>query len=217
MRGRDAGGGCRSASGPLGSDTARLRETDESGEAARLGARDGPSERGQAVIPASLVVVRGRRPLARLGDEALLEEALDRPVERAGGELHGSSRALRHELHDRVTMPVLFGQRHEDVERGRGQWQQGLDVGALVFAGIHAVSIPIVDIVRAGSAKVSGPVFAESHGVKIFVAGATGVIGRRLIPLLVAEGHAVTAIARSSDKRLELARRGAKTVAADLF
>ena len=59
--------------------------------------------------------------------------------------------------------------------------------------------------------------FAGLCVVKIFVAGATGVIGRRLIPILVAEGHTVTAIARSSDKRLELARVGAKTVAADLF
>ncbi|MET0620569.1 MAG: NAD-dependent epimerase/dehydratase family protein, partial [Thermoanaerobaculia bacterium] len=53
--------------------------------------------------------------------------------------------------------------------------------------------------------------------MKVFVAGATGVVGRRLVPLLIAQGHSVTAIARSSDKRLALTRAGAKPVSADLF
>jgi nucleoside-diphosphate-sugar epimerase len=34
--------------------------------------------------------------------------------------------------------------------------------------------------------------------MRIFIAGATGVIGRRLVPLLVAEGHEVTALSRRS-------------------
>ena len=59
--------------------------------------------------------------------------------------------------------------------------------------------------------------FAEPDGVRIFVAGATGVVGRRLIPILVRQGHSITAIARSPEKRTELARAGAKTVAAGLF
>ena len=53
--------------------------------------------------------------------------------------------------------------------------------------------------------------------MKVFVAGATGVVGRRLVPLLIAQGHSVTAIARSPDKRVELTRAGARPVAADLF
>ena len=32
--------------------------------------------------------------------------------------------------------------------------------------------------------------------MRIFVAGASGVIGRLLVPLLVAEGHEVTALSR---------------------
>ena len=53
--------------------------------------------------------------------------------------------------------------------------------------------------------------------MKVFVAGATGVVGRRLIPLLVDQGHSVTALARSPDRRAELTRAGAKTVTASLF
>ena len=53
--------------------------------------------------------------------------------------------------------------------------------------------------------------------MRIFVAGATGVVGRRLIPLLISQGHAVTAAVRSPDKRVELTRAGAKPVSADLF
>ena len=53
--------------------------------------------------------------------------------------------------------------------------------------------------------------------MKIFVAGATGVIGRRLLPLLLADGHQVTAIGRSLAKREALARIGAAPLDVSLF
>ena len=53
--------------------------------------------------------------------------------------------------------------------------------------------------------------------MKIFVAGATGVIGRRLIPLLVDAGGEVTAVARSPAKAAQLRKQGAKPVTVDLF
>ncbi|HEY2719780.1 MAG TPA: NAD-dependent epimerase/dehydratase family protein, partial [Solirubrobacteraceae bacterium] len=34
--------------------------------------------------------------------------------------------------------------------------------------------------------------------MKVFLAGATGVIGRRLVPLLLAEGHEVIGMTRSA-------------------
>lgn len=52
---------------------------------------------------------------------------------------------------------------------------------------------------------------------KIFVTGATGVLGRRAIPLLVAAGHDVTAVARSADKASALADQGAAPTECDLF
>jgi nucleoside-diphosphate-sugar epimerase len=53
--------------------------------------------------------------------------------------------------------------------------------------------------------------------MKVFVTGATGVIGRRLIPLLRSAGHDVTGIARSPQTSSQLERYGAKAIAVDLF
>jgi uncharacterized protein YbjT (DUF2867 family) len=53
--------------------------------------------------------------------------------------------------------------------------------------------------------------------MQIFVTGATGVIGTRVVPQLVAAGHAVTAATRSAEKGRALERAGARVVALDLF
>jgi nucleoside-diphosphate-sugar epimerase len=51
--------------------------------------------------------------------------------------------------------------------------------------------------------------------MRIFVAGATGVLGRRLVPLLVEGGHQVTAMTRTAGKAAGLRRAGAEPVVAD--
>lgn len=53
--------------------------------------------------------------------------------------------------------------------------------------------------------------------MQIFVTGATGVVGERLVPQLLAAGHAVTAVTRSPEKGLALQQSGARAVAVDLF
>ena len=53
--------------------------------------------------------------------------------------------------------------------------------------------------------------------MKVFVAGATGVIGRRLVPMLIESGAEVTAVARSKAKAALLEKQGAKPVTVDLF
>ena len=53
--------------------------------------------------------------------------------------------------------------------------------------------------------------------MRIFVAGATGVLGTRVVPLLVSAGHDVTAVGRTPDKRARLERLGARGVDVDLF
>ena len=53
--------------------------------------------------------------------------------------------------------------------------------------------------------------------MKIFLAGATGVIGRRLVPLLVDAGSQVTAVARTRAKAAQLKKQGAIPVRVDLF
>ena len=57
------------------------------------------------------------------------------------------------------------------------------------------------------------------HGapVRVLVTGATGVIGRRVVPQLVARGHRVTAVARTPEKRALLAGWGADAIALDLL
>ena len=51
--------------------------------------------------------------------------------------------------------------------------------------------------------------------MRIFVAGATGALGRRLVPLLVAEGHQVTAMTRAAARAAGLRAAGAAPVVAD--
>lgn len=52
---------------------------------------------------------------------------------------------------------------------------------------------------------------------RIFLAGATGVIGIRLLPLLIAEGHTVAAMTRSEAKRETLTEAGAQPVVCDVY
>jgi nucleoside-diphosphate-sugar epimerase len=53
--------------------------------------------------------------------------------------------------------------------------------------------------------------------MRIFVAGATGVIGVRLVPLLVADGHVVAGMTRSAHKAGLLRELGAEPVVCDVF
>jgi hypothetical protein len=53
--------------------------------------------------------------------------------------------------------------------------------------------------------------------MRIFVAGASGVIGVRLVPLLVAEGHTVAGMTRSPAKAQRLRELGAEPVVRDVF
>lgn len=53
--------------------------------------------------------------------------------------------------------------------------------------------------------------------MKILVAGASGVIGRSLIPLLIEAGHEVTGLIRSLDQAAALERAGARSAVADVF
>lgn len=53
--------------------------------------------------------------------------------------------------------------------------------------------------------------------MRVFLAGASGVIGRRLVPLLVAAGHGVAGTTRSADKAEALRGLGAKPVVVDVY
>ena len=53
--------------------------------------------------------------------------------------------------------------------------------------------------------------------MRVFVTGATGVLGRAAVPRLVAAGHTVTGLARTAPKRAALEALGARGVDLDLF
>ncbi len=53
--------------------------------------------------------------------------------------------------------------------------------------------------------------------MKVFVAGATGAIGRPLVPQLIAAGHEVTGMTRSEERAEKLRDAGAEAVVCDVF
>jgi nucleoside-diphosphate-sugar epimerase len=53
--------------------------------------------------------------------------------------------------------------------------------------------------------------------MKIFLAGAAGAIGRRLVPLLLEAGHEVTGTTRSGETAAELRARGVAAVVVDVY
>src|SRR6476646_541730 len=58
---------------------------------------------------------------------------------------------------------------------------------------------------------------AYTDDVRIFLAGASGVIGQRLIPRLVEAGHVVGGLTRSSSKTELLRHLGAEPILCDVF
>jgi nucleoside-diphosphate-sugar epimerase len=78
------------------------------------------------------------------------------------------------------------------------------------YAGGHYVCLGY-----GGGQKKSSTVGATI--MRIFLAGASGAIGRRLTPLLIAVGHEVTGTTRSVDKVQELAAGGVDAVVVDVF
>ena len=53
--------------------------------------------------------------------------------------------------------------------------------------------------------------------MRVFIAGATGVIGIRLVPLLIADGHEVTGMTRSEQKADALRALGAEPAVCDVY
>src|SRR5260221_4101058 len=53
--------------------------------------------------------------------------------------------------------------------------------------------------------------------MRVFLAGAAGAIGRRLVPLLLRAGHEVTGMTRSAAAASELARAGVVPAVLDVF
>jgi nucleoside-diphosphate-sugar epimerase len=57
----------------------------------------------------------------------------------------------------------------------------------------------------------------HDHKMKIFVAGGTGAIGRPLLGRLLAKGHSVVALMRSTENAQDLIEQGIEPAIADVF
>jgi uncharacterized protein YbjT (DUF2867 family) len=53
--------------------------------------------------------------------------------------------------------------------------------------------------------------------MRVFLAGATGVIGSRLLPLLIETGHVVAGMTRSAQKATQIAAVGGEPIVCDVF
>ncbi|HYP92675.1 MAG TPA: NAD-dependent epimerase/dehydratase family protein [Mycobacterium sp.] len=69
----------------------------------------------------------------------------------------------------------------------------------------------------ASSRRETSPIETATPGRRIYLAGASGVIGSRLVPLLVDAGYTVGAMTRSSEKAARLASLGAEPIVCDVL
>jgi uncharacterized protein YbjT (DUF2867 family) len=67
------------------------------------------------------------------------------------------------------------------------------------------------------SRRETSPIETATPGRRIYLAGASGVIGSRLVPLLVDAGYTVGAMTRSSEKAARLASLGTEPIVCDVF
>ena len=67
------------------------------------------------------------------------------------------------------------------------------------------------------SRRETSSIDTATPGRRVYLAGASGVIGSRLVPLLVDAGYTVGAMTRSSAKAARLASLGAEPIVCDVF
>src|SRR5437879_8245154 len=63
----------------------------------------------------------------------------------------------------------------------------------------------------------AGPVPAQDSDMRIFLAGASGVLGNRLLPALIADGHEVAGLTRRTEGAEAIRAHGAEAVVGDVF
>jgi hypothetical protein len=73
------------------------------------------------VIVATPCIVPGFAAWRDLGDEAGIEQRLDRAVQRSRAQAPVSIRLFGDTPHDFVAVKIGIGQRHQDLERRRGE------------------------------------------------------------------------------------------------
>src|SRR5581483_5131519 len=178
---------------------------------AQLGDRGGVAragaEHGAHRLPAAV------RPARVLGHQRGREHHL---VGSDPGPVRGGCAARRRRLHGHHAEPLLrhphavdTGADHRPARRPSVPRGQARHHGAAVDQSR--------DGARAGRAGRDGRTRHEKgeRMTRVFVAGATGAVGKRLVPQLVESGHEVIAMTRSEAKAETLRKRGVETAVAD--
>src|SRR2546421_8893768 len=70
---------------------------------------------------------------------------------------------------------------------------------------------------RSGRPRLRARIERKEHAMKIFVAGASGALGRQLVPLLADAGHEVVGTTTSPHKRDSLRALGARPLVLDVL
>ena len=97
-----------------------------------------------------------------------------------------------------------------DADPGWVGWFDVVSLSALL-----GVMVWLLSVVRSEAAGSPGPALDGGNAMRVFVAGASGAIGRPLIDRLLAGGHEVTALARTEAKAAALRERGVEPAIAD--
>lgn len=75
----------------------------------------------------------------------------------------------------------------------------------------------VEDVQRGVSADQPSDITAAVAPIRVFVAGATGVIGSRILPLLTRAGHTVAGMTRTAEKAELVRSLGAEPVVCDVY
>ena len=92
---------------------------------------DPVAQLGQPVVAATLVIQRRIGSLIGFFDQALVEHPLDRAIQRARPHPNNSAAQLADIPHDRVTVLLAIGERHDNVHDRRRQRQEPIDLSTI--------------------------------------------------------------------------------------
>ena len=99
----------------------RFGDTNEVSEARRFGGDDTPSECGEPVIAAALIVEVGSWSPRGFFEQPVSSQTTDRTVQRARLELDAPGSVLEHVLHDPVPVSFLRREHEQDQEIDRAE------------------------------------------------------------------------------------------------
>lgn len=144
-----------------------MRSVEQRSEAGTFGGPNTLAESGEAVVAAALVIQRWVGPFIGLLEQALVDHALDGPVEGAGAHRDRPAGEIVDVAHDGVAVLLATSEGHDDVHGRRRQGQVAVHVIRIRLPFHHAVTLSTIDLLGQESidgCSVSGE--AESQALR---------------------------------------------------